>query len=316
MTAMTDRILERLVHHGLVSCPEGWTVAAAPGGLNSKVFFAGRQGAMPTFTVRSPAQGETWKLRRETAILKSLSGLGICVPRDVTAIDPTDDTDSLLLVHRYAYGTTAPLGSVTETQLATLAGCLATLHQVEQSSYAIWPDTQTGPGSLEVAFRRRLAAVTRYKTFTQPGNDALTRRIGHIYDRLTGMALDGELWHGMVFSQLHGDLSAGNIIWDATSVTLIDWEYARSGDPAEDLAYLFVEQPVSAGRYATFQRLYKAFGGDRSAFARVPAYSGLVALDSALWWADHAQLTGQAMSDTPEVHTRLESAEKALNVLR
>ena len=315
MMAMTDRILERLLSHGLVSSLEGWTVTAAGGGLNSNVYFAGQQEETPTFTVRSSTPGDAWKLRRETTLLKELSGRCDCIPQDVTGIDDLDEEEPPLLVHRYATGTTAPLELVTETQLAALAGCLATLHKVEQSYYAIWPAIETGPGTLDDAYRHRLTAVERYTSFAETGNDALTASIGNLYRQLAVIALHARSWQARVFSRLHGDLSRGNIMWDADSVVLIDWEYARSGDPAEDLAYLFVEQPVIARRYIAFQSAYAAAGGDRTAFARVPAYTALVALDSALWWADYAMHIGQTLSEVPDLHNRLARAEAVLNSL-
>ena len=40
------------------------------------------------------------------------------------------------------------------------------------------------------------------------------------------------------FRRLHGDLWSGNVVWDGDHPSLVDWEYARRGDPAEELAYL------------------------------------------------------------------------------
>ena len=37
---------------------------------------------------------------------------------------------------------------------------------------------------------------------------------------------------------LHGDPWSGNVVWGAAGPVLVDWEYARLGERAEDLAYL------------------------------------------------------------------------------
>lgn len=43
---------------------------------------------------------------------------------------------------------------------------------------------------------------------------------------------------GPAFRTLHGDLWSGNVVWDGGRPVLVDWEYRRAGDPAEELAYM------------------------------------------------------------------------------
>ena len=55
---------------------------------------------------------------------------------------------------------------------------------------------------------------------------------------------------GDAFALLHGDLVAANVLWPpGGGPVLIDWEFHRMGDPAEDLAYL-AEVNGAAGRRA------------------------------------------------------------------
>ena len=84
------------------------------------------------------------------------------------------------------------------------------------------------------------------------------------------------------FRRLHGDLWSGNVVWDGDHPWLVDWEYARRGDPAEELAYL-VEMDAMG------PELVDAVleGYDHPAIGeRVEAWRPLAALSAGLWYAD------------------------------
>jgi aminoglycoside phosphotransferase (APT) family kinase protein len=88
---------------------------------------------------------------------------------------------------------------------------------------------------------------------------------------------------------------------------LIDWEYTRIGDPAEDLAYLLTEQPVPASTVSALRRFYEEAGGALDTWRRVPAYGVFTALDSALWWADYLA-SRDLLRGRSEVEARLATA--------
>ena len=54
----------------------------------------------------------------------------------------------------------------------------------------------------------------------------------------------------------HGDVAGGNIIWGDGPV-LIDWEYARLGDPADELAYIFSQNALPEPQREAFWRGYR-----------------------------------------------------------
>lgn len=87
---------------------------------------------------------------------------------------------------------------------------------------------------------------------------------------------------------LHGDVSAGNILWTPEPV-LIDWEYARIGDPADEIGYLFGQNALRAGQREGFWRGYGR-GLEPSALDRmvdrVGAWEPLTLFGSALYWID------------------------------
>ncbi len=82
------------------------------------------------------------------------------------------------------------------------------------------------------------------------------------------------------FRLLHGDLVEANIVWDGASPALVDWEFSRMGDPAEDLAYLVEVNGVPPTLVAALLRSYGPPAMDR----RVDAWRALVAADAGAWY--------------------------------
>lgn len=85
------------------------------------------------------------------------------------------------------------------------------------------------------------------------------------------------------FRLCHGDLVAANVVWGPGGPALVDWEFWRMADPAEDLAYLVVVNdlpPAIAGEVL-------AGYGDPSMPARVAAWGPLVAADAGGWYRAH-----------------------------
>lgn len=88
---------------------------------------------------------------------------------------------------------------------------------------------------------------------------------------------------------LHGDVSPGNVIWGVEPV-LIDWEYARRGDPADEIAYTFSQNGLIAAQRDAFWRGYGAgFGAEQPVelvIDRVRWWEPVTLLGSALWWVE------------------------------
>jgi thiamine kinase len=82
------------------------------------------------------------------------------------------------------------------------------------------------------------------------------------------------------FRRLHGDLWLGNALWRGTRPVLVDWEYSRLGDPAEDLAYL-VEMDGIDDR--AVEHLLAGYGADDALARRVEAWRPLAAAGAGLW---------------------------------
>ena len=85
------------------------------------------------------------------------------------------------------------------------------------------------------------------------------------------------------FRLLHGDLVEANIVWDGSSPALVDWEFSRMGDPAEDLAYLVEVNGIPPALIAALLEGY----GPPAIARRVDAWRALVAADAGAWYLAH-----------------------------
>lgn len=305
-------ILNALFDHRIVASGDGWSARPADGGLNSSVYIVSRQEHPPQFVVRAAQPDQAASLRREARTLDLVTASGGCSQRVIAVLENAPDAQNIMLVLSYAHGDPMPLPALSNSQLVSLASCLAGIHAHQYEQFTIWPRTDERHGTRAQAFAARLQAVERYAGFHDSGDPSLNASINNIYQQLDSRTLVGDGWHEHTFSLLHGDLSLGNMIWDGPDLTLIDWEYTRAGDPAEDLAYLLAEQQVSEAQQQAILRTYVARGGDPTAVTRVPAYTALVALDSALWWASRYTDMGEDPGASSEVMYHLGRAHQAL----
>ena len=89
------------------------------------------------------------------------------------------------------------------------------------------------------------------------------------------------------FRMTHGDLVLANVVWGPRGPGLVDWEFWRWADPAEDLAYAIACNDLPADLAAALLEGY----GDPVTAARVPGWVPVVAADAAGWYR------GQGMGD-------------------
>jgi aminoglycoside phosphotransferase (APT) family kinase protein len=85
------------------------------------------------------------------------------------------------------------------------------------------------------------------------------------------------------FRLLHGDLVEANVVWGPAGPALVDWEFWRMGDPAEDLAYL-VEVNGLPGPLE--EAVLEGYGVPGMG-TRIDPWRALVALDAGAWYRRH-----------------------------
>ena len=140
----------------------------------------------------------------------------------------------------------------------------------------------------------RSAAVGGLWWWSVPARDLTTYREARVRDAEAALAgtPDAGLPHrfaaepvppGDAFALLHGDLVAANVLWrPGGGPVLIDWEFHRMGDPAEDLAYL---AEVNGLPDAVLAAVLEGHGTPGIA-ARVEGWRGLVAADAGGWYLE------------------------------
>ena len=151
-----------------------------------------------------------------------------------------------------------------------LGPVLRRLHDSRVSGHGAWPDWDA-PETAVGAYHAR--SVTSALAWAGERTDVATA----IAVRLP-VPGPGD---GPPFRRLHGDLWGGNLLWDAGAVRLVDWEYCRQGDPAEELAYLLEMDSVGE---EVAEALLTAYGGPIA--ERVRAWRPLAALMAGLWFHD------------------------------
>ncbi len=306
-------VLAVLTRHGRVPDESGWYAQVAPGGSTDRTISVLDSTGAPQLTARLARPGFVDRLRHERSILQELDRDAAAIaphpsPRDVALIEDDALPERWLLVHEHMPGEPAALAEVSTAARERLGECLALIHGHSRAGFTIWPSLDVEHGTRADLYRARLDTLRRYQSALGLLPDATG-----LIALLAGVDLPQSAgWHERDFVLCHGDLSIGNILWDGDAVALIDWEFARDGDPAEDIAYLVAEQSVTPDRIADIAESYVAAAGDPWSFARLPVWLPLVALDAALWWADYYLAHGVDPVGQPAVITRLSRAQELL----
>lgn len=200
--------------------------------------------------------GPPGPLAREAAALALLAGRA-----------PVPDLvghDGARLVTRRLPGTPRPLGAAGGDALRALGRALAAVHGAAARATATGADPAAPRVWSAAAYGRRRRADAL----------ALAARAGLRPPSLPPPAA------ALPFRPVHGDLVAGNVVWDGDRPALVDWEFWRWGDPAEDLAYLAEVNDLGAAEFAAVCDGH----GDPGAAARAAGWRPLVALEAGAWW--------------------------------
>lgn len=156
---------------------------------------------------------------------------------------------------------------------ATLGRALRQAHEVRRTRSGGLPSWRSRARDL-AAYRRRRTA----DALAASGPDApLAARVAESLPPLPPLPPAPDL----PFRLLHGDLTLDNVVWDPAP-RLVDWEFWRMGDPAEDLAYLAEVNGLSA---PLVDAVLDGYGAPDVA-ARVDGWRALCALDAGFWYRD------------------------------
>lgn len=207
-------------------------------------------------------RGAAGPLAREAAALRLLAGRA---PAPALVRDRPGE-----LVTRRLPGAPRPLGDAGADELRALGAVLRRVHDAwpgRAGGLPHWPAPATG---LEAYRRARAEDAAR---LLGPGPDArLARALGRVPASPCG--------ERRPFRLVHGDLVAANLVWHEGVPVLVDWEFWRMGDPAEDLAYLTEVNDLGA---ASLDRVLDGYG-DPGMAVRLGPWRGLMALEAGAWY--------------------------------
>ena len=167
-------------------------------------------------------------------------------------------------------GAPRAIGGVTEPEARRLGAVLRAAHETRRARRGgLWT---WGADAATLGEYRRLRAQDTERVLEGGPDAGLARRALAAVEGIEG----GEA----PFRMLHGDLVEANVVWGPEGPGLVDWEFSRMGDPAEDLAYLIeanaLPQSVAAGVLEGY--------GLSGMGPRVEGWRALVAADAGAWY--------------------------------
>ena len=290
----TTNVLAILIEQGLIDRKRGWSLTPAIGGLNSRVYFARPDDAdQAVFTIRLGRQSATE--------IQGLTDAAGCPGVPELRLQTPE-----LLVHDFAPGTPRDLTRLDARQLEMLARSLACIHERDFSGFTPWPRTGLRRGTRADLFRFRVDSLSNYDCAVDLRDGTARTELTRLLQSLPDLDLTAPTWEESKFSRLHGDLSRGNLLWHGEDLNLIDWEYSRVGDPAEEIAYLLTEGAAGLDLTASFLAAYGDMGGEPGIQARLTNYALFTAIDSTLWWIDYGERHGNR--DDEQIERRIEAA--------
>ncbi len=195
-----------------------------------------------------------------------IAGPGIAP--DVVVVEPGAMTSVRIA------GAPRDLSRLAPDRARALGALIRQAHERRRTASGALPGWRSRVASLTAYARRRGADATA-RTSTPAERDLVARATALVIARAPTTP--------RAFRFLHGDLVQSNVVWGPNGPVLVDWEFHRQGDPAEDLAYLEAVNGVPARVSALIREGYRA---GVALSARVEAWHPLVLLDAGLWYRD------------------------------
>lgn len=163
-----------------------------------------------------------------------------------------------VLISAFAAGNHIAFDKLNDTQIALLAQKLAKVHSIQDSRYSLGPaalPTATGTYAdyaRSAVVEEIIKPYERAKSIPHDATTVLHAR--NLLEQKLGGA--DESWDQNMFSLCHGDVGIYNVLWTNNDLRLIDWDGVRFGDPADDIAYTFAINHVSAHWQHVFLETY------------------------------------------------------------
>ncbi|HTT90286.1 MAG TPA: aminoglycoside phosphotransferase family protein [Acidimicrobiales bacterium] len=253
---------------------------------------------------------ECLQAEREAAVLGKVGGTAAPVLYDFRCSSEWFRTPSMCM--QFVAGHQTDLGSAAAEQIELLGSVVARVHGCPAEVLVHGQATADNLATYAEARLRSILSTLRW--LHEPVPAAVQSGLmgaANLVQKSWEEARDAPCFRsGASLALLHGDIAPGNILWGPHPV-LIDWEYSRLGDPADEIAYLFDQNGLTLSQRSAFWLGYEqAFSGGQALFGqvldRVKWWEPLALLGSALWWVErwvrraHAEATGRVDSEVPK----------------
>lgn len=257
-----------------------------------RVSYRDASGASRDVVVRVSYGGDASDLaqaEREAAVLESVGGVAAPELYDFRRTSDWFDTPAMCM--QFLPGRQQDLHTVGPAQIGRLASLLAWIHRRPIDGLVESMGTAATVASYADDRLRAILSTLAWarNPLPQPLQDRLHRTAGSLAEGFEA-SLDSESFNSdESLSLLHGDIGPGNVLW-TPEPCLIDWEYTRLGDPADEMAYTFDQNALTPSQRRAFWDGYRK-GTDGSSslthiIERVDWWEPVTLLGSALWWVE------------------------------
>lgn len=226
---------------------------------------------------------------QEARVLEHVGGVAAPLLYDYSGTSPWFETPAMCMA--FVRGDQRELGSVSPADQMRLGSLVAWVHCRAVDDMAAGVST---PDDIASYAEDQLQTIMSLMPWVRDPLPAPIRtRVTRVTDLLMGRleaGRDAESFRtAEPLALLHGDIGPGNILWGPDPV-LIDWEYARLGDPADEIAYTFDQNGLDAAQREAFWRGYREGISSESRLAnisdRITWWEPLTLFGSALWWVE------------------------------
>jgi aminoglycoside phosphotransferase (APT) family kinase protein len=226
---------------------------------------------------------------REARVLDALGGVAAPVLYDYRPTSPWFDTPTMCM--EFVDGRPTEPSAASLPQIARLGSVVARVHQRPLGDLVALAEASPDMASYAGARLHRILETRAWARDPLPADarDRLARAADAVEASATVWRDSESFRADEGLALLHGDIAAGNVLWTPDPV-LIDWEYARVGDPADEIAYTFDQNELTEDQRRRFWTGYRHGLGDQARVAhiadRVTWWEPVTLLGSTLWWVE------------------------------
>jgi aminoglycoside phosphotransferase (APT) family kinase protein len=246
-------------------------------------------------SIRSDA-AEREQVAREGAVLASLAGSAAPRLLDVSCDSRWLETPAMCT--EFIEGSHRDFASVRRSELEALGTVVGSVHVRPVDDLAeLFPGPQTVAGYLDQWSELIAGYLPKLRQpLPEPVGTRIIRGVPLATRALDVALRDACSGVGGRLVLLHGDVGPGNILWSDRPV-LIDWEYARLGDPADDVAYIFGQHSLNPLQREAFWSGYRRWVEPpdlERTVERARLWEPVILLGSALWWLERWSARAEA----------------------